>query len=101
MATTQISTESARPSLKQTIEDLYNKMHAGGAYDVKKDLVTDGTRNKQVTSLQSVKQTPKGFKTKMSEQQTELYMGMDSQKVTTSMRTSVYGEHSNKRYWTR
>lgn len=98
MATTQIATESNRPSLNQTIEDLYNSTHAGGAYDAKKDLVTDGRRNEMVTSLQSRTQTPKGFKTKMSEQQTEMYMGRDNKVVTTRMRTSVYGAHSSRRY---
>jgi hypothetical protein len=98
MPTLQIATESKRPSLTQTIEALYASFHAGGAFDAKEDLVTDGTRNERVTSLQSRHNTPKGFKTKMREQQTEMFMGMDPATVTTRMRTSVYGNHSSVRY---
>jgi hypothetical protein len=97
--TTQISTESKRPSLSQNIESLYENMHVGGAFDAKKDLVTNGSHNERVTSFQSRINTPKGFKTKMSERQTEFFMGNDNKVVTTTMRTSVYGDHSNKKYW--
>lgn len=96
--TTQIATESKRPSLSQNIEALYATMHAGGAFDAKADIVSNGSRNERVTSFQSRQNTPKGFKTKMMEQQTELFMGRDSQVVTTRMRTSIYGDHSSVRY---
>jgi hypothetical protein len=96
--TTQIATENKRPSLSQNIESLYATMHAGGAFDAKSDLVLDGTRNQRVTSLQEIKHTPKGFKTKMLEQQSELYMAQDQKVVTTRMRTSIYGDHSSVRY---
>ncbi len=99
MATTIISTESARPSLTQTIEQLYSTLHAGGAYDVKKQLVLNGTHNGLTAGIQSQQHTPKGFKTKMSEQQSEMYMARDNKTITTRMRTSVYGDHSNKKYW--
>lgn len=99
MPTTNIATESKRPSLSQNIEALYATMHIGGAYDAKKDLVVNGNHNERVTSFQSIRNTPKGFKTKMAEQQTELYMGRDSKVVTTSMRTSIYGDHSSQKYW--
>lgn len=98
MPTLQIATESKRPSLTQTIEAIYATFHSGGAFDSKADLVTDGTRNERVTSFQSRHNTPKGFKTKMREQQTELFMGMDPNRVTTTMRTSVYGDHSSRKY---
>lgn len=98
MPTLQIATESKRPSLTQNIEAVYANFHAGGAFDAKDDLVTDGTRNERVTSPQSRKNTPKGFKTKMREQQTEFFMGSDSKVVTTTMRTSVYGDHSTQKY---
>jgi hypothetical protein len=98
MATTLIKTESARPSLSQTIEALYATMHAGGAYDAKRDLVLDGKHNEMFVSAQDRTHTAKGFKTKMAEQQTEFFMGLDSKVVTTRMRTSVYGNHSTKRY---
>ncbi len=98
MPTLQIATENKRPSLTQTIEAIYATFHAGGAFDAKADLVTDGTRNERVTSANSRHNTPKGFKTKMREQQTELFMGIDSKTVTTRMRTSIYGDHSSVRY---
>ena len=97
MATTTISTESARPSLVQNLEDIYAKLHAGGAYDAK-DLTTDGEHNEAVTSLQSRTQTPKGFKTKMLEGQTEFKMVTDN-KITTRMLESVNGAHSRQKYW--
>jgi len=98
MPTLQIATENKRPSLTQNIEALYATFHAGGAFDAKADIVSDGTRNERVTSLNSRHNTPKGFKTKMREQQTELFMAMDSKTVTTSLRTSIYGDHSSKKY---
>jgi len=99
MATTTIATESARPSLSQNIEALYATLHVGGAFDVKTDTGQNDNRNERVTSLQSRTHTPKGFKIKMLEQQTELFMGQDSKVVTTRMRTSVYGDHSSRKYW--
>ncbi len=98
MPTTQIATENARPSLKQDIETLYANQHTGGAYDTKKELVTNGKHNEIVIGIQSQKHTPKGFKTKMAEQQTELFMAQDNTVVTTRMKTSIYGNHSTVKY---
>jgi len=97
MATTIISTESARPSLVQNLEDIYAKLHAGGAFDAK-DLISNGKHNESVTSLQSRTHTPKGFKTKMLEGQSEYFMVRDD-KVTTRMLESVNGPHSRQKYW--
>lgn len=101
--TTQIATESKRPSLSQNIEALYAAMHVGGAYDAKRDVIKNGTRNGLNFSISNdpkdEKHTIKGFKTKMLEQQTELLMGKDSKVVTTAMRTSIYGDHSSRKYW--
>jgi len=44
---TDIKTESARPSLKQNIVDLYNSLHIGGAYDAKKQIITNGTHDRK------------------------------------------------------
>ena len=98
--TTKIATESARPSLVQNIVELYNALHVGGVYDSKGQLVTDGTHNELLDMFGSGEsaQTTKGFKTKMQEQMTEMKMGKDSTVVTTRMRTSIYGDHSNRRY---
>lgn len=101
MPTTKISTESDRPSLTQNIEALYNSLHVGGAYDAKTDTGKSDVRNERVTCLQSLTHTPKGFKIKMREQETELYMGMDGKTVTTSMKTSINGGHSTQKYWNR
>jgi guanyl-specific ribonuclease Sa len=98
MATTIIGTEGARPSLKQNLETLYDNLHAGGAFNVKTNLVTDGSRNGMISGIQEVKHTEKGFKTKMLEGQSELRM-VTSGKKTTNMLTSVYGDHSNVKYW--
>lgn len=98
MPTTDIKTESARPSLSQDIESLYSTAHAGGAFDAKKDVIINGTRNGMVTSLQERTHTIKGFKTKMAEGQSELIMVQNPNSVTTKLRTSIYGAHSNKRY---
>ena len=99
MPTTQIATESARPSLNQNIEALYSSMHAGGAYDAKDQLITNGTHNELVDGFQEKTHTVKGFKTKMPEQQTEFLMGKNNTVVTTRMRTSVYGDLSTQKYW--
>ena len=98
MATTKIATESARPSLAQNIEELYNSLHVGGAYDAKDDIVTDGARNQLVDGLQERTHTVKGFKTKMLEGQSEMKMVNDGV-TTTRMLESVYGPHSTKKYW--
>jgi len=98
MPTTTIATETARPSLKQDLESIYSSMRCGGAFDVKKDLVLDGTHNEKVSSLQSRTHTPAGFKTQMTEQSTEMYMAKDNKVVTTRLRTSIYGDHSNQCY---
>jgi hypothetical protein len=98
MATTDIKTESARPSLSQNLETLYAAAHAGGAFDAKKDVVVNGSHNGMVSSHQSRTHTVKGFKTKMAEGQSELHMVNNVKTVTTTLRKSVYGAHSNKRY---
>lgn len=99
MATTKISTENARSSLNQNIEALYTALHTGGAFNSKTDTGQNDTYNQRVTSLQSRHNTPKGFKIRMKEGLTEFFMARDSKVVTTAMRTSVYGDHSNKKYW--
>ena len=48
MATTTISTESARPSLVQTLENVYATLHSGGAYDAKKDVLAETQKSKRV-----------------------------------------------------
>lgn len=99
MATTTIKTEDARPSLSQNIEDLYAQIHAGGAFDAKKDLVTDGTHNERVDGILEKTHTIKGFKTKMKEGQSEMIMvNSNGNIITTRMKTSVYGDHSTRRY---
>ena len=98
MATTKIATESARPSLAQNIENLYNTVRAGGAFNAQKDIVFEG-HNERVNGIQERTHTIKGFKTKMAEQMTEMKMAKDSNVVTTRMRTSIYGDHSNQKYW--
>ena len=98
MATTTIATESARPSLAQNIEELYNSHRVGGAYDAKADVITDGSRIERVNGIQEQTHTVKGFKTKMAEGQSEMKMVNDGT-ITTRMLTSVYGPHSTRKYW--
>lgn len=95
--TTQIATESKRPTLSQTIVDLYNSLHTGGAYDSKADVVTSGAHNELTDGLQERTHTVKGFKTKMMEQASEFLM-VTQGKETTRMLVSVYGHHSTQRY---
>jgi hypothetical protein len=95
--TTQIATESKRPALSQTIADLYDSLHAGGAYDAKADVITSGARNERAGGIQERTHTNKGFKTKMREQASEMLM-VTQGKETTRMLTSVYGHHSTVRY---
>jgi hypothetical protein len=98
--TTQIATESKRATLTQTIQDLYNSLHVGGAYDAKKDVVTTGVHNEITDGLQERTHTIAGFKTKMLEQASEFIM-VTQGKETTRMLTSVYGHHSTERYGAR
>ena len=98
MATTTIGTENARPSLTQRFENLYETVHAGGAYNVKEDIVTDGSRNERVDGAKERTHTVRGFKTKMREGQSEMKMVNDGT-ITTQMLTSVNGPHSTKKYW--
>ena len=101
MPTTTIATESARPSLSQNIMDLYNSVHVGGAYDAKKQVITDGSKHNMMVSnfgIQSAKYTYKGFKVGMKEAQSE-FTWVNTGKETTRMLTSIYGHHSTKRYW--
>jgi hypothetical protein len=100
MPTTKIATESARPSLTQNIVDLYNSVHVGGAYDAKKQLLVTGGHNELIDNFGTFEATitAKGFKTKMSEGQSEFIM-VTTGKETTRMLTSVYGHHSTKKYW--
>jgi len=96
--TTQIATESARPTLSQKLEELYAALHAGGAYDAKAGIVTSG-HNQMIDNFGTFesKVTTKGFKTKMQEQMSE-YIMVTQGKETTRMLTSVYGHHSTERY---
>lgn len=96
--TTQIATENKRPSLSQDILSLYKALHTGGAFDSKTETGQGESYNKRVSSFQSRHNTPAGFKIRMQEQNSELYMARDSKVVTTQMRSSIYGEHSNRRY---
>lgn len=80
------------------MENLYESIHAGGAYDAKADVVTDGSRNQLVDGDKEKTHTVKGFKTKMREGQSEMKMVNDGT-VTTMMLTSVNGPHSTKKYW--
>ncbi len=98
--TTTIATESKRPALTQTILDLYNGLHVGGAYDAKGQLVTDGSHDLLTDGLQEKKHTTAGFKTKMLEQASE-YIQVNTGVETTRLLTSVYGHHSTVKYGAR
>lgn len=69
-----IKTEDARQSLSQTMEDLYNKLPAGGAFDAK-TIETTGQRESLSkgggSSFQSAQWTPAGFKTRIGTLMTE------------------------------
>ena len=98
MPTTTIGTEDARASLTQRLENLYETVHAGGAYNAKEDIVSDGSRNEMVNGVKERTHTTKGFKTKMREGQSEMKMVNDGT-ITTAMLTSINGPHSTKKYW--
>jgi hypothetical protein len=69
-----IKTEDARQSLNQTMEDVYAKIPAGGAFDAK-TIETSGKRESLSksgnSSFQSAHWTPAGFKTRMGLLMTE------------------------------
>ena len=92
MPTTDIRTEDARQSLSQTLEDLYQGLPAGGAFDAK-TIETSGKReslSKADTSFQSAQWTPAGFKTRMGSLMTEY-----KAKALDFIRSKG---HSNRRY---
>jgi hypothetical protein len=70
----EIQTESSRQSLNQTLEDVYAKIPAGGAFDAK-TIETSGKRESLskggASSFQSAQWTPAGFKTRMGLLMTE------------------------------
>lgn len=73
-----IKTEDSRQSLNQTMEDLYAKLPAGGAFNAK-TIETTGQRESLdkagPSSFQSAKWTPAGFKTRISTLMTEFKDG--------------------------
>jgi hypothetical protein len=63
-----IKTEEGRQSLTQTMEDIYGKVPAGGAFDAKTINTTGGheSLSKAGSSFQSAQWTPAGFKVRMN-----------------------------------
>ena len=97
MATTQIATESKRPSIKQDLKNLYDALRVGGAFN-DKDIINNGNRNLMVKSYSQGQNAVQGFKTKMLETQTEFQMATTPGKITTRYYSSVYGQLSTVKY---
>lgn len=89
-----IGTEDARKSLDQSMVDLYAKVPAGGAFNVKNIVADGGHASLQLAgnaSYQSAQYTPPGYKTKMQVMLTEL------NKKALNWAKGFYG-HSSRKY---
>lgn len=71
-----------RPSLKTSLEDLYQPKRVGGDFDAK-NITTNG-QSPIINSVQSALHTPRGFKTKMMDGSTQMFEAMGNKSLETS-----------------